>query len=56
MHNIKIAIAVAMLVASPALAQPSGQTPETILKVNGLSPPRVDHLGVRASALRGLTQ
>src|SRR5215471_2703913 len=56
MHNIKIAIAVAMLVASPALAQPSGQTPETLLKVNGLSPPRVDHLGVRASALHwGMT-
>jgi hypothetical protein len=30
MHNIKIAIAVAMLVvASPALAQPSGQPQET---------------------------
>ena len=56
MHNIKIAIAVAMLFASPALAQPSGQTPETILKVNELSPPRVDHLGVRASALHwGMT-
>jgi len=56
MHNIKIAIAVAMLFASPALAQPSGQIPETILKVNGLSPPRVDHLGVRASALHwGMT-
>src|SRR5215469_10952577 len=56
MHNIKIAIAVAMLFASPALAQPSGQTPETILKVNGLSPPRVDHLGVRANALHwGMT-
>ena len=51
MHNIKIAIAVAMLVASPALAQPGEQAPETILKVNGLSPPRVDHLGVRASML-----
>ena len=51
MHNIKIAIAVAMLVASPALAQPGEQTLETILKVNGLSPPRVDHLGVRASML-----
>jgi len=56
MYKIKIAIAVAMLVTSPALAQPSGQTPETILKVNGLSPPRVDHLGVRASVLRwGMT-
>jgi len=56
MHNIKIAIAVAMLCASPALAKPSGQTPETILKVNGSSPPRVDHLGVRASALHwGMT-
>jgi outer membrane protein assembly factor BamE (lipoprotein component of BamABCDE complex) len=56
MHNIKIAIAVAMLVASPALAQPSVQTPETILKVNGLSPRPVDHLGVRASELHwGMT-
>jgi outer membrane protein assembly factor BamE (lipoprotein component of BamABCDE complex) len=56
MHKIKIVIAVAMLVASPALAQPSAQTPETTSKVKGLSPPSVDHLGVRASALHwGMT-
>src|SRR5262245_4121553 len=56
MHNIKVDIAVAILFASPALPQPRMQAPETILKVNGLSPPRVEHLGVRAGALHwGMT-
>jgi outer membrane protein assembly factor BamE (lipoprotein component of BamABCDE complex) len=56
MNKIKIAVAVAMLLASPALAQPSRHAPATILDVNGLSPPGVDHVGVRASALHwGMT-
>src|SRR5215472_5343908 len=56
MNKIKIAVAVAMLLASPALAQPSRHAPATILDVNGLSPPGVDHIGVRASALHwGMT-
>jgi len=56
MSKIKIAAAVAMLLASPALAQPSRHTPATISDVQGLAPPGVDHIGVRASALhRGMT-
>src|SRR5262249_41756930 len=56
MNKIKIAVAVAMLLASPALAQPSRHAPATILDVNGLSPPGVDHVGVPASALHwGMT-
>ena len=56
MSKIKIALAVAMLVASPALAQPSRHAPATIFDVNGLSPPRVDHVRVPASALHwGMT-
>ena len=56
MNKLKIAAAVAMLLASPALAQPSRHTPATISDVQGLAPPGVDHIGVRASALhRGMT-
>src|SRR5262245_60018875 len=56
MNKIKIAVAVAMLLASPALAQPSRHAPATILDVYGLSPPGVDHADVRASALHwGMT-
>src|SRR5262249_19826941 len=56
MNKIKIAAAVAMLLASPALAQPSRHTPATISDVQGLPPPGVDHIGVRASALHwGMT-
>src|SRR6516225_5285153 len=51
MSKIKTAMVIAMLVASPALAQPSQHTPATISDVKGLSPPGVDHTGIRASAL-----
>src|SRR6516165_5491278 len=51
MSKIKTAMVIAMLVASPALAQPSQHTPATISDVRGLSPPGVDHTGIRASAL-----
>jgi len=47
MNKIKLAVAVAMLLASPALAQPS----RPISDVNELSPPGVDHVGVPATAL-----
>ena len=56
MNKIKLAVAVAMLLASPALAQPSRHAPATISDVNGLSPPGVDHVGVPATALHwGMT-
>jgi outer membrane protein assembly factor BamE (lipoprotein component of BamABCDE complex) len=56
MNKIKTAMVVAMLVASPALAQPSQHPPATISDLNGLSQPGVDHIGVRASALHwGMT-
>jgi hypothetical protein len=51
MDKIKVAVVLAMLVASPALAQSSKQSSATISGANGLSPPRVDHVVVRASAL-----
>jgi len=51
MSKIKTAMVIAMLVASPALAQPSQHTTATISDVKGLSPPGVDHAGIRASAL-----
>src|SRR5262245_13056797 len=51
MNRIKIAAAVAMLLASPALAPPSRHARATIADVQGLAPPGVDHIGVRASAL-----
>lgn len=51
MSKIKTAMVIAMLVASPALAQPSQHTTATISDVKGLSPPGVDHTGIRASAL-----
>ena len=51
MSKIKTAMVIAMLVASPALAQPSQHTTATISDVKGLSPPGVEHAGIRASAL-----
>jgi len=56
MNKIKIAMAVAMLLAPPALAQPTQHAPTTIFDENGLSPPHVDHVGVLATALHwGMT-
>jgi len=56
MSKVKIAVAVALLVASPALAQPSRHAPAAIFDVHELSPPRVDHADLRVSALhRGMT-
>jgi len=49
MNKIKLTVAVAMLLASPALAQPS----RPISDVNELPPPGVDHVGVPATALHG---
>ena len=51
MDRIKVAVAVAMLVASPALAQSSQQAPATVSGANELSSLRVDHVILRASAL-----
>src|SRR5262249_31631918 len=56
MNKIKIAVAVATLLDSPVLAQSSRPVPAAISDVNGLSPPGVDHIGVRANALHwGMT-